>query len=65
MKCDFCSKKIKVISFDCKCNYKMLCSNCKFPEIHKCLSIEDIKIKEKSKISNNNPIIVAEKIIRI
>jgi len=65
MKCDFCNKKIKLISFYCKCVYNNLCNNCKFPETHDCKSINDIKQKEKTIISNNNPIIVSEKIIKI
>lgn len=65
MKCDFCSKKIKLISFDCKCIYKSLCSNCKFPESHNCQSISEIKEKEKTKIAHNNPFVISEKIIKI
>lgn len=33
--CYFCSKKIGILSFECRCNYSF-CSKHRFPETHKC-----------------------------
>ena len=65
MKCEFCSKKIKMISFDCKCAYKQLCTNCRYPETHQCKSIEEIKEEEKRMLKINNPVIVPQKLLKI
>lgn len=39
-RCDNCRKKVNLISFECKCNYKTLCNNCKLPEYHNCQSLQ-------------------------
>lgn len=65
MKCDHCSKKVKLITFDCKCDYKTLCIKCKMPEDHSCKAIEEFQKEGKEYISKNNPIVVADKMIKI
>ena len=65
MKCEHCNKKVKLISFSCKCMYKILCNNCKLPEIHFCVSIDEFKKEGKEVIKKNNPVVVSEKLIKI
>ena len=65
MKCDFCHKKVRLITFICKCEYKTLCTICKYPETHHCKVIDEIRENEKNKIKTNNPVISSEKIIKI
>tara|TARA_B100001027_G_C16235231_1_gene316666 strand:+ start:622 stop:918 length:297 start_codon:yes stop_codon:yes gene_type:complete len=46
--CSFpsCKKKIHLICFDCTCN-KSFCLDHRFPEIHRCSEILNIKKNEK------------------
>jgi len=64
-KCDHCKKKTSLLSFDCKCHYKILCTNCKLPEIHSCNRIDEFKKEAKELISKNNPIVISDKLINI
>lgn len=64
-RCDNCKKKVSLISFECKCQFKILCSNCKMPEYHKCNSLEEFKKEAKEIINKNNPIVISDKLIKI
>ena len=64
-RCNNCKKKVPLISFECKCQFKTLCSNCKLPEYHSCKSIEEFKKEAREIITKNNPVIVSDKLIKI
>jgi len=51
-KCYFCNKKLKMINFTCKCNYKF-CIIHQNPHSHNCTF--DSKSAKKEEIKNNNP----------
>ena len=63
-KCSFCNKKLKLITYDCKCGLKF-CSECRYPEIHKCININDKITEERKKLENDNPLIDFEKVKKI
>lgn len=63
MKCENCSKKIRLISFSCKCNLSLLCTHCKDPNVHHCMY--DYREEERKRLEKINPMIVAEKMIKI
>lgn len=59
--CENCNKKISgLIFYKCKCNYKTLCNNCKFPENHSCNY--DFKLEQKNKLMIQNPLIKSPKV---
>jgi len=64
-RCDHCKKKVGLISFECRCAMKSLCTNCKLPETHLCKSLEEFKVEEKKIIQKNNPLVVSDKLIKI
>ena len=64
-RCENCKKKVNLVSFECKCKFETLCINCKLPEHHFCGAIEDFKKKAKEILNKNNPIIIADKLIKI
>lgn len=64
-RCENCKKKVSILSFDCKCQLKTLCTNCKLPEAHFCKAIEEFKKEAKEKLTKNNPIVIADKLIKI
>lgn len=60
MLCEFCKKrKVGIMAFSCKCNYKNLCKNCRLPEQHNCSY--DYKQFEREKLKEDNPIVVKDK----
>ena len=62
--CDHCNKKIKgLIKYKCKCEYNTLCSSCRLPETHDCKF--NFKAEGKKIIENNNPKIIAQKVINL
>lgn len=62
--CESCNKKINgLITYKCKCIYTKLCSQCKFPEQHKCNY--DFKLEQKNNLIIQNPLIVPQKISNI
>jgi hypothetical protein len=63
MKCENCRKSLKVISFDCKCGKKVLCTGCLPPTVHQCTY--NYHMAYKNVISAANPIIVADKFEKI
>jgi hypothetical protein len=60
-RCEFCKKKTLILH-NCKCNMK-LCMEHRFPDKHKCTF--DHKKYDLQKLSQNNPVITAEKIQKI
>ena len=58
--CDYCKKKVGIITFNCKCIYKNLCSKCRTPETHNCSF--DYKSEERAKLRKANPVVIASKI---
>lgn len=62
--CEHCNKKkVGVVPFECKCNYKSLCVNCRYPEQHGCSF--DFKKVWKDKLILTMVPIVHEKIIKL
>ena len=62
MKCHHCSKKIRGIEFDCKCN-KNFCVKCRYPETHKCTF--NYKTHHKIKLEKELIRVVPDKFVRI
>ena len=63
MKCEYCKKKVGVITFDCKCQLKILCKNCFPPEIHQCkINYHNLYKKE---LTDKNPVVIGEKMEKI
>jgi len=62
--CEYCKKKkVSLIPFNCKCDLKILCVNCKFPEQHNCSF--DFKKDWKKKLTKTMPIIINSKIDKL
>ena len=54
--CSFCNKKLKLISYSCKCGGSF-CPKHRYTHTHNCKSLNK-KIEESKKIlENNNPVI--------
>jgi hypothetical protein len=49
--------------FNCKCEFKKLCSKCRLPETHECKF--DYKKEGKEEILKQNPVIIADKLTKI
>ena len=52
LRCHYCNKKLKMIYFTCKCNYK-LCDKHLNPHSHNCSY--DAKKAKSEEIKKNNP----------
>ncbi len=62
--CEYCKKKkVGIMPFSCKCDYKNLCTNCRFPDQHKCTF--DYKKEWREKLEKANPVVVKDKLERI
>jgi len=63
--CDYCKiKKLSgLFSFSCKCNYKNLCSKCRYPDDHKCAF--DYREQGKIELNKQNPKIKGEQLEKI
>jgi len=64
-RCENCKKKVHIVYFDCKCHFKILCTNCKLPETHLCKELNVFKEEGKNTIKKNNPIVISDKLIKI
>ena len=63
-RCLFCNKKLKLISYSCKCGGSF-CTKHRYTHTHNCPSL-DKKIEESKEIlKNNNPIINHVKVDKI
>jgi len=61
-KCISCRKKLKLISFDCQCGMKGLCTRCKDPSDHKCTANYQ-KINQDI-LRKHNPVVIADKMVK-
>jgi len=59
-----CNKKLKIISFDCRCG-GMFCPEHRYTSKHNCPSLEDKKKTCKQELEKNNPVIGFSKVIKI
>ncbi len=64
-RCENCKKKVNLVHFNCKCSFKTLCINCKLPETHSCNAIDKFKKEAKETLNKNNPVVIADKFIKI
>ena len=63
-RCSFCNKKLKLISYSCKC-LGQFCPKHRYTHTHNCKNLNK-KIEESKKIlKNNNPQINHSKVIKI
>lgn len=64
MLCEHCKKKkVGIIIFTCKCEYKNLCMNCRLPSDHNCKY--DFKQEWKDELKKQLPVVTAEKVNKI
>ena len=63
-KCTFCNKKIKLISYSCKCQGQF-CPNHRYTHPHNCPSLNKKKEECKNILKNNNPVVNHSKVIKI
>ena len=63
-KCSFCNKKLKIISYTCKCEGQF-CDKHRYTHTHNCLSLNKKKEEYKEIIKNNNPLMIHSKVIKI
>ena len=63
-RCSFCNKKLKLISYSCKCNGKF-CQKHRYTHTHNCKSLEKKKEECKNILKNNNPVVNHSKVIKI
>jgi len=61
-KCTFCKKKMGMMEFTCKCDYKY-CQKCLVPEVHKCTF--DFKIHGKSLLKEKLTKVTNVKLVKI
>lgn len=59
--CQHCKRKT-LMKITCKCS-KVVCFNCRYPEIHDCKF--DYQKEAKECLTKNNPIVVSEKLDKI
>jgi len=64
-KCEACkTRKISgLMSFSCKCEFKILCSNCRMPENHSCTV--DYRKEGTIELTKQNPKIESKKLEKI
>ena len=63
-RCSFCNKKLKLISYSCKCEGKF-CQKHRYTHTHNCKSLEKKKEDAKKILKNNNPVVNHSKVIKI
>jgi len=63
-KCSFCNKKLKIISYTCKCEGKF-CDKHRYTHTHDCKSLQKKIDESKELIKNNNPLMIHSKVIKI
>jgi predicted nucleic acid binding AN1-type Zn finger protein len=63
-RCSFCNKKIKLISYSCKCQGQF-CAKHRYTYTHNCPSLNNIKEECKNILKNNNPVVNHSKVIKI
>ena len=63
-KCSFCNKKLKIISYTCKCEGNF-CDKHRYTHTHDCKSLQKKIDESKELIKNNNPLMIHSKVIKI
>ena len=63
-KCSFCNKKLKIISYTCKCDGQF-CDKHRYTHTHDCKSLQKKIDESKELIKNNNPLMIHSKVIKI
>ena len=63
-KCSFCNKKLKIISYSCKCEGQF-CDKHRYTHAHDCKSLQKKIDESKELIKNNNPLMIHSKVIKI
>ncbi len=63
-RCTFCNKKIKLISYSCKCQGQF-CPKHRYTHTHNCPSLNNKKEECKNILKNNNPVVNHSKVIKI
>jgi len=63
-KCSFCKKKLKLISYSCKCEGQF-CPKHRYTFEHNCTSLNKKIEESKEIIKNNNPVMIHSKVIKI
>ena len=63
-KCSFCNKKLKIISYSCKCEGQF-CDKHRYTHTHNCTSLQKKIDESKELIKNNNPLMIHSKVIKI
>jgi len=63
-KCSFCNKKLKIISYSCKCEGQF-CDKHRYTHTHDCKSLQKKIDESKELIKNNNPLMIHSKVIKI
>jgi len=63
-KCSFCNKKLKIISYTCKCEGQF-CDKHRYTHTHNCPSLQKKIDESKELIRNNNPLMIHSKVIKI
>lgn len=61
-RCGKCSKRVGLTCFPCKCG-DTFCINCRQPEVHLCAF--DHRAQGLRKLSENNPVVTADKVNKI
>lgn len=61
-RCISCRKKLKLISFDCQCGMKGLCTRCKDPSEHKCTA--NYQKLQQDILRKHNPVVIADKMVK-
>jgi len=63
-KCSFCNKKLKIISYSCRCEGQF-CDKHRYTHTHDCKSLQKKIDESKELIKNNNPLMIHSKVIKI
>ena len=63
-KCSFCNKKLKIISYSCRCEGQF-CDKHRYTHTHDCQSLQKKIDESKELIKNNNPLMIHSKVIKI
>ena len=63
-RCSFCNKKLKLISYSCKCEGQF-CDKHRYTHAHNCKSLEKKIEESKDILIKNNPVINHAKVVKI
>ena len=56
-KCNYCNKKLKIITIKCSCCGNLYCLKHKYPDVHECKNINKLIENNKKKLIEENPLI--------